>query len=180
MQTFQLAWQSVCFTLKQSNSPELLRTFRRYVPSSRTCWNVSNGSAGRLMVSEEMRDAEQLARNTTAVRYDVTNTTRLDAVRDVELWAKKKRWTRAPFVYVYVNKNICKCKFTVRSPARVCIGLLSYENLFTCLGYAINQHTFIIVLAKFNKNLFLYTGFCTPTSHISAIGHMGWQYRFGA
>lgn len=57
-----------------------------YLPSTRNCLKLVKGnSLVSLVAKKEMRKAEYPARSTTAVKYDVTNTTRQDSMLGVTL-----------------------------------------------------------------------------------------------
>lgn len=57
-----------------------------YLPSIRNCLKLVKGnSLVSLVAKKEMRKAEYPARSTTAVKYDVRNTTRHDSIRGVTL-----------------------------------------------------------------------------------------------
>ena len=57
-----------------------------YLPSARNCLKLVKGnSLVSLVAKKEMRKAEYPARSTTAVKYDVRNTTRQDSMRGVTL-----------------------------------------------------------------------------------------------
>jgi hypothetical protein len=57
-----------------------------YLPSARNCLKLVKGNSFvSLVAKKEMRKAEYPARSTTAVKYDVRNTTRQDSIRGVTL-----------------------------------------------------------------------------------------------